>query len=124
VTVLLPTDQVELYAPGAADEHGWRLPPRGDPDWRWCGPGSLQLAPGPSDPRATEGGGAGPFSPGARQAGALYLPPEAQPAEGMAAVIRGQVWVLSQVRYVKDPNDLGGFLDCWASTVTEAPADG
>jgi len=121
VTVLLPTDQAELYAPEAADAHGWQLPPRADPRWRWCGPVSLQLSPGPSDPRATEGGGAGPFSPGARQSGLMYLPPEAQPQEGMAAVARGQVWVLSQVRLVKDPNELGGFLDCWTATITEAP---
>ena len=123
MTVLLATDQVELYAPELADAHGWHLPPRDAQDWRWAGLGSLQLAPGPSDPRATEGGGAGPFSPAARQAGTLYLPPEAEPAEGMAAVIRGQVWVLSQVRFVKDPG-LGGYLDCWTSTATEAPADG
>jgi hypothetical protein len=121
VTVLLATDQVELYAPSSgADAHGWELPPREDPRWRWAGPGNLQLSPGPSDPRATEGGGAGPFSPRAANAGNLYLPPEAQPAEGMAAVIRGQVWVLSQVRYIKDP-ELGGYLDCWAMTATEAP---
>jgi hypothetical protein len=119
VTVLLATDQVALYPPSAAaDGHGWELPPDARPSW--SGVGNLQLSPGPSDPRATEGGGAGPFSPGARQAGNLYLPPEAEPAEGSAVVIRGQVWVLSQVRYIKDP-ELGGYLDCWASTATEAP---
>ena len=121
MTVLLPTDQVELYAPEAADAHGWELPPRGDPDWRWCGRASLQLGPGPSDPRASEGGGAGPWAPGARQSGALYLPPEAEPVEGMAAGFRGQVWVVSQVPLVRDPSDLGGFLDTWACRVTEAP---
>jgi hypothetical protein len=119
VTVLLATDQVALYPPSSvSDEHGWELPPEARP--AWSGVGNLQLSPGPSDPRATEGGGAGPFRPRAANAGNLYLPPEAEPQEGMAAVIRGQVWVLSQVRYIKDP-ELGGYLDCWASTATEAP---
>ena len=119
MTVLLATDQVALHtAPGLADAHGWELPPADRATW--TGTGNLQLSPGPSDPRATEGGGAGPFSPRAANAGNLYLPPEAQPTEGMAAVIRGQVWVLSQVRYIKDP-ELGGYLDCWAMTATEAP---
>jgi hypothetical protein len=123
MTVLLATDQVELYAPAPEDSHGWELPPRDSQDWRWAGLGNLQLGAGPSDPRATEGGGAGPFSPAARPTGSLFLPPEAQPAEGMAAVIRGQVWVLSQVRYIKDP-ELGGYLDAWVCTATEAPSGG
>jgi hypothetical protein len=51
----------------------------------------------------------------------LFLPADAEPAEGMAARIRGQVWVLSQVRLQADPTDLAGYLTCWAATVTEAP---
>jgi hypothetical protein len=119
VSVMLARDTVALYRPGGTDAHGWRDGPPEDARPCWCGPGNLQLGAGPSDPRAADAGGHGPFDPAARMAGALYLPPEARPAEGDVAVARGQPWVLSAVREVHDPADLAGFLDCWAATVTE-----
>jgi hypothetical protein len=120
VSVMLAADQVELYLPGGLDAHGWR---EADTDAApcWCGLGNLQLGPGLSDPRAAGGGGRGPSQPQAAETGVLYLPPAAEPVEGSAARIRGRVFLLSQVRLVKDPSDLAGFLDCWAATVTEAP---
>jgi hypothetical protein len=118
VSVLLAADPVDLYPPGGLDAHGWR---EADPAARpsWSGLGNLQLGPGPSDPRAAGGGGRGPSQPRADQTGVLYLPPAAEPADGMAARIRGRVFLLSQAHLVADP--AGGTLDCWQATVTEAP---
>jgi hypothetical protein len=120
VGVMLARDQVALYRPDGTDAHGWRIPDA-DAAPVWCGAGNLQLAAGPSDPRAADAGGHGPFEPAARTTGALYLPPEARPAEGTIAVVRGQAFALSSVREVHDPADLAGYLDCWAATVTEVP---
>jgi hypothetical protein len=118
MTVLLAADQVALYPPGtSADAHGWALEPEGAPSW--SGRGNLQLGAGLSDPRAADRGGHGPFDPSATQAGIVFLPPDAQPAEGGVIVVRGQAFSLSQVRYVRDPRDYGHFMDCWAATVTE-----
>jgi hypothetical protein len=118
VSVLLAADQVELYPPGRLDAHGWR---EADPEARpvWCGLGNLQLGPGPSDPRAAGGGGRGPSEPKAAETGVLFLPPEAELVDGMAARIRCRVFLLSQAHLVADPT--GGALDCWQATVTEAP---
>jgi hypothetical protein len=116
VTVLLAPDDVELYEPGGTDEHGWRLP-GAVADWR--GRGSLQLVSGLSDPRATDRGGHGPHDPRAAQTGTLFVPADARPRDGMTAVVRETVFVLSQVRLVPDP--VGSGLDCYAATVTEAP---
>jgi hypothetical protein len=117
VSVLLAPDTVELYPPGPAeDSHGWALP-TGDQLPTWSGPGSLQLAAGPSDPQAAQGGGAGPFDPAAADAGSLYLPPDAVGAtEGALAVVRGRAYALSQVRLVTDPT--GGPLSCVVATVS------
>lgn len=115
MSVLLATDDVELYpASGAGDSHGWVEQPTEPPSW--AGRGALQLGAGTSDPRAAEGGGAGPFAPTVVAAGVLYLPPDAAPADGMVAVIRGASWVLAQVRYVPDP--IGGSLDCYVASVS------
>jgi hypothetical protein len=116
--ILLPTDFVELFAPGHTDGHGWRLPQDAEP--YWSGGGSLQLAAGRSDPRARTGG-FGPSDPIAAETGVLYLPPAASPAEGSGARIRGSLFTLSQVRLVSDPT--GGGLGCWAATVSAAVAE-
>ena len=111
VTVLLAADQVALFPPGTrADAHGWALEPEDPPAWR--GRGNLQLGAGLSDPAARERGGHGPFAPSATQAGIVFLPPDAEPAEGGVIVVRGQAFTLSQVRYLRDPRDHGGFMDC------------
>jgi hypothetical protein len=115
VTVLLPTDTVELYPASAGDDaHGWADPGAAPP--AWSGLGSLQLGAGASDARAADAGGAGPFDPAKVAAGVLYLPPEAAAADGMVAVIRGDTYVLAQVRYVADP--IGAGLDCLVATAT------
>ena len=112
--VLLAADAVELYpASDTTDGHGWVLPGTVP---AWSGLGSLQLAPGSSDPRAADGGGHGPFSPAAVGSGSLYLPLDAGAAEGMAAIIRGDAYILSQVRLVVDPT--GGGIDCLVATVS------
>lgn len=117
MTVLLAPDHVELYpASGAADAHGWAQP-GGRADW--CGRGSLQLVSGLSDPRASDGGGRGPYAPRRVESGSLFLPVDARPADGMTAIVRDRAFVLSQVRYIPDP--VGSGLDCYAATVTEAP---
>lgn len=121
MSVILAGDPVELYAAGPLDPHGWREP-GAEPGWR--GPGNLQLSTGLSDPRAAGGGGRGPHGPAAAASGIVYLPPDAEPAEGMTAVIRGEPYVLSQVRFMADPNDPAGFLSCWVATVTGRRADG
>ena len=118
MTVLLAADEVELYPANGPDTHGWTLPGTAP---SWTGTGNLQLGAGLSDPRAADRGGHGPFAPATAPTGVLFLPADAEPAEGMAARIRGQVWVLSQVRLQADPTDLAGYLTCWAATVTEAP---
>lgn len=116
MSLMLAPDPVELYRPGELDAHGWRELGGGAPFWR--GAGNLQLAPGPSDPRAAAGGGRGPAEPAADERGLLYLPPDAELAEGCGARIRGRLFVLSQVRYVADPIGVGGGLDCWMATAT------
>lgn len=113
MSLLLATDPVELYPAGDQDELGWTEP---GTQPSWCGAGNLQLGPGVSDPQATVGGGTGPHAPGGAQSGVLFLPLNACPREGWSAVIRGERWVLSQVRLVTDPT--GGQLDCWLATVS------
>jgi|SRR5215831_7687046 len=112
--LLLGLDQVTLYAPGAADVLGWAQPHPATTVW--TGTGNLQLTAGASDPRAETGGGYGPFEPNRAETGTLYLPEDAQPAEGQAADIRGRRWTLSQTRLITDPT--GGQLTCWAATAT------
>jgi hypothetical protein len=111
--LLLAADAVTLYPPGTPDERGWTGPGTAQ---AWSGTGNLQLAPGASDPRAAEGGGTGPFGPARLNIGELYLPPDAAPADGMTADVRGSRWVLSLVRLMPDPAGTG--LDCFQATVT------
>jgi hypothetical protein len=114
VTVLLAVDAVELFGPtGSADAHGWAEP---GTDPAWTGVGNLQVSAFPSDPRAADAGGHGPFDPATRPTGSLFLPVDASPAEGQVALVRGQSWALSQVRLVVDPS--GGGVDCWVATAT------
>lgn len=120
MSVILAADPVALYPAGPLDQHGWREPGTA-PSWR--GSGSLQLTPGLADPRAAGGGGRGPHEPAAAGAGTIYLPPDAEPGEGMTAVVRGAPYVLSQLRFIADPTG-GEFLSCWAATVTGRRADG
>lgn len=117
--VLLPTDPVILFKPAERDAHGWRQARSGDA--YWSGMGALQLSAGPSDPRAADGGGHGPHEPARELTGDLYLPQDAQPRDGMSAVIRGRNWVLSQVRFIHDPS--GGLLHCWVAFATTAAAE-
>jgi hypothetical protein len=122
VMLLLAADRVELYPPGELDGHGWREPPGQGARSCWDGTGNLQLATGPSDPRASEGGGQGPNAPRRDEVGNLFLPLGSEPADGMTAVIRGQVFTVSEVRMIADPvAGPGGGIACWAATVTEAP---
>lgn len=115
MTLLLAPDRVQLFGAEGTDAHGWVLP---HADALWDGPGNLQLLPGTSDPDAGAGGGHGPFAPGHTTVGTLFLPLDAQPCEGMAAVVRGRALVLSQVRQVVDPlAGAPGALSCWAATV-------
>jgi hypothetical protein len=117
VSVLLPTDDVSLYLPSGADTHGWAGT---DSAPFWTGTGALQLGPGPSDPHSAEAGGHGPHDPNWERTGVLYLPDDAgleQLADGCAADIRGNVWVLAQTRFVPDP--LGGYAGCWVATCTQ-----
>jgi len=126
--LLLGTDTVSLYAPAAdADAHAWALP---GAEPYWTGPGALQLGPGLSDPRNTQGGGHGPYDPHAAPGGQLFLPPDCPLAEGSAAQVRGAWWAVSQVRLVTDPTVApGGGISCMTATVTataqwEADGDG
>ena len=121
MSLILAPETVELYPAGDLDASGWREP---DAVAGWCGPGNLQLNAGLSDPRASGGGGRGPHQPAAAGSGLVYLPPDAEPVEGMTAVVRGEAYVLSQVRLMVDPNDPAGFLSCWVATVTGARSDG
>jgi hypothetical protein len=121
VTVLLAVDQVALYLPGELDAHGWREPPDESTACPcWTGAGNLQLYTGSSDPRAVAGGGRGPHDPRRVGAGNVFLPPGADPVDGMTAVVRGEAWVLSEVRFINDPTG-GGFLSCWSASVTAVP---
>lgn len=115
MTLMLATDPVELYpAAGGADGHGW-AEPGAEPVW--SGTGNLQAQPGRSDARAADGGGHGPYDPRHGSAAVLLLPPDAPLIDGMTAVVRGQVFALSQSRLIPDP--LGsGWLDCQAATAT------
>ena len=111
--LLLAADPVTLYPPGTPDERGWTAP---GTTAAWTGTGNLQLSAGSSDPRAAEGGGTGMFGPARLESGALFLPPDAQPADGMTAEIRGRRWVLTNARLVADPVAAG--LDCWVAVAT------
>jgi hypothetical protein len=115
VSVLLAADPVELYPPGKQDGHGWTEPADGA---YWCGLGNLQLTAGASDPRAADGGGHGPHDPARSESGTLFLPPQVCLTEGSAARIRGELYVLSQVRKITDPIDPQGGISCWAASVT------
>ena len=124
MTLLLAPDQVELYPSGGTDSHGWKLP---GTTLAWSGLGNLQLTPGRSDPRAADGGGHGPSGPAVTEDGALYLPSEAPVTEGCGALIRGRMFLLSQVRLVPDPTFPQGGLTCWSATASGLsgwPADG
>ena len=112
MSLLLAPDQVDLYPPGTADERGWTRP---GTTAAWSGQGNLQLAAGQSDPRSEVGGGTGMFGPARLESGALFLPPDAQPADGMTAQVRGHRWVLTNTRLVIDP--VGGGLDCWVASI-------
>jgi hypothetical protein len=114
--LLLGADDVTLFKPDAADGHGWALPGTAP---AWSGKGNLQLDAGRSDPEAAAGGGRGPYAPGASMTGQLFLPPDAEPAEGMAALVNGQPWALSQVRAIADPVEgHGSGIACWVATAT------
>jgi len=113
MSVLLAVEPVTLYPPGTADERGWTGP---GATAAWTGTGNLQLAAGQSDPRAEGGGGTGMFGPARLESGELFLPPDAQPADGMTAEVRGRRWVLTNTRLVIDP--VGGDLDCWVAVAT------
>lgn len=126
MTLLLAPDPVELHPPGVLDAHGWREQTT-DPAPSWVGSGNLQLGPGRSDPRAADSGGRGPSDPARTEDGVLYLPPEAPALDGCGALVRGRMWLLSQVRLVADPTFPEGGLTCWAATasgVENWPADG
>jgi hypothetical protein len=111
----LGADQVTLYSPPAgADAHGWALAPTAAV---WAGLGSLQPVPGRSDDAAGPGGGHGPHDPARSRLALLYLPPAANPADGMVAHIGGEQYALSQCRIVTDPRGTGE-LDCWTATAT------
>jgi hypothetical protein len=114
MSLLLAADLVTLYPPGSPDERGWAGPGTVPV---WSGQCNLQLGPGVTDPRAAEGGGAGPFGPARTLSGELYLPPEAKPEDGWTADVgAGFRYVLSDVRLVPDP--AGAGLDCWVATAT------
>lgn len=118
MSLMLAADVVELFAASStSDEHGWALPETSE--LLWTGLGNLQLGPGASDPRASDLGGHGPFDPAASEAGVLFLPADVTPADGMVAVVRDQMWVLSQVRRVIDPSGVDGALTCWQAAVEE-----
>jgi len=114
VSLLLAPDVVALYPGGGSDSHGWALPDNAAPVWE--GPGNLQPVPGRSDAGAADGGGHGPYDPAHGAAAVIYLPPDAPVADGIAAVVRGQGWVLSQARLIEDP--AGMDLTCWVATAT------
>jgi hypothetical protein len=116
VSVMLATDQVALYPAQGTDSHGWGLP---GAEPTWCGPGSLQLGPGRSEPGPGTGG---PWAPAAAESGQLYLPAEAQLADGCTAVVRGRVYTVSQVRLIPDPTS--GGLDCQQAAVSEVVCHG
>lgn len=116
MALILASDAVELYEAGPADAYGWADPQPAPARPVWCGVGNLQLAAGRSDPTATRAGGHGPYDPSSGLTGVLYLPPDARPVEGAPARIRGQRWVISQVREIPDPADTG--LGCWMATAT------
>ena len=115
--MILDPDDVTLYAASSsADSHGWALP-GSRPVWE--GRGSLQEQPGASDPTAADRGGHGPSSPAVVALANLYLPEEAEPADGMTAAVRGRRWALSQTRFVKDPT--GHTLSCWVAVASAQP---
>ena len=115
MSLLLASDEVELYAAGELDSHGWREEAGPSARRVWAGMGSLQLLTGESDARAAEGGGHGPHDPARAEDGNLFLPRDAAPVEGMAARIRGEVYTLAHVRLVTDPTS--DNLTCFAATV-------
>jgi hypothetical protein len=121
MSVLLASDQIELYPAGELDSHGWREEPGPGTRAAWTGLGSLQLITGESDARAADAGGHGPYDPARVVDGNLFLPVGAEPVEGMTARIRGELYVLAHVRLVTDP--VSDSLTCWAATV-RAPHHG
>ena len=113
--LLLFPDTVDLHGPlSTVDTYGSAEP---DPVVVWTGPGNLQLNGGVSDPRASDGGGAGPYDPAQAPAGQLFLPDDAPVAEGCVADIRGAQYVLSQTYLAVDP--VAGDLGCWVATARE-----
>lgn len=117
--VLLPTDQIDLYAPGGPDSHGWVTPPDGRRGPDWSGAGALQLGPGRTSVTADDLGGRGPFAPRSSEVGTLYLPLDAPARDGWVAQVRGAGYALSQVHAVLDPTDPDGGLSAVVATVSE-----
>jgi hypothetical protein len=109
MTILLPTDDAQLFAGGTPDEHGWVDPSVGQTQV-WQGRCSLQLIPGATAIDAGPGGGEGPFDPMSSDAGFVYLPVESGAVDGMVLVCRGKSYVLRVSRYVADPMGIG--IDC------------
>jgi hypothetical protein len=118
VSVLLPTDDVALFAAGVPDAHGWVG--AGDDNAAapmWSGRGALQLSAGITAPGASQGGGAGPFAPAMTPLGSVFLPPDAPVADGMVLTARGRRYVLSSTHLVVDP--IGAGNDCMVASVSE-----
>ena len=114
MSVLLAVDEVVLYGIDVEDEHGWATPAQAE---AWRGSASVQESTPATDPRATEGGGSGPFSPSARRLAVAYLPEDCPVLPGWRASTRGTWWTVGGVNLVKDP--LGGGLGCLVVALTE-----
>ena len=115
VSVLLATDTVELFPPGAIDTHGW-VEQGATPSW--TGTGNLQLGVGRTEVRADAGGGHGPSDPASTEDGVLYLPSDCPALDGWGALIRGRTFLLSHVHLMPDPTYPQAGLSCLQAVAT------
>lgn len=116
MSVLLPTDDLELRAALDEDAHGWAESPGTEADPLWAGRGALQLSAGLVGTDAAGAGGSGPFAPRSTSLGSVYLPPDSGATDGMVLSARGKAYALSGCRVVVDP--VGGGLDCLVANLS------
>lgn len=104
MAVFLTTSLLSVLRPTVpeVDSHGWALSEGRESVGEW--PGNVQERLPTSDPRASDGGGAGPYDPAVQRTADVYLDPDAQVLKGdLLDAGDGVLWLVNAVRPVGGP---------------------